>query len=97
MHPVDMKCGAQATQEIKRKLTPFVTDCGASATNEKAPTDVMPPSRMRGLALPEPLTLERFVAPQQLSDPKLNKNRYHTQTRASALRTQHPTAKPSRR
>ena len=79
MHPVDMKCGAQATQEIKRKLYPSVTDCGASATNEEAPTGVMSPSRMRGLALTEPLTLEQFVALimphlDTCPDPKLNKN-----------------------
>ena len=40
--------------------------CGASATQEPIPNGtpkgVMPSERMRGLALPEPLSLERFVA-----------------------------------
>ena len=55
-------CGAQATQETKRKLNPFVENCGASATQKNAPKGIMPPPRMHGLASPKPLSLDRFVA-----------------------------------
>ena len=77
-------CGAQATQETKRKLNPFVESCGASATEMNAPKGIMPPPRMHGLALPEPLTLDKFVAlimsrSGASRNPNLNKTRLHPQ------------------
>ena len=77
--------GAQATREIKHKLNPFVEECGASATQETAPKGIMPSERMHGLALPKPLTLERFVAlimspPGAIQSSNFNKTNIHPTT-----------------
>ena len=61
-YPKVEDCGAQATQQTKRKLNPFVDKCEASATQKTAPKGVMPSKRMRGLTLDKPLSLEQFVA-----------------------------------
>ena len=41
--------GAQATQETKHKLNPFVEKLEASATRKIAPKGIMPSEQMRGL------------------------------------------------
>ena len=74
--------GAQATREIKRKLNPFVVDCEASATQETMPKGVMASERMRGLALPKPLSLKQCVAlltspPGFIQDPLFHKTDTH--------------------
>ena len=79
----------QRTRETKRKLNPFVEDCDASATPETASKGILPPNRMRGLALPKPLSFDRFAAlimPRSgvSRSPNLNKTRlYPQQTRVN--------------
>ena len=74
--------GAHATREMKRKLNPFLEKCEAAATQKPAPKGVMPSELMHGLALPKPLSLERFVAlimspPDLVRDPNFNKTDIH--------------------
>ena len=49
--PFGEDCGAQATQEMKRKLNPFATNGNAPAITETIPKGI----------LPKPLSLDRFV------------------------------------
>ena len=89
IHPEVGSCGAQATQDTKRKLNPFVEDCEASATRKNASTGIMPLNRMHGLVLPEPLSLDKFAAlimsPLGASrSSNINKKRFHPeQTRVN--------------
>ena len=74
--------GAQATQEMNRKLNPFLEGCEASATQETVSKGATPSERIQGLALPQPLSLERFVAlimspPGAIQDLKFNKTDIH--------------------
>ena len=69
-YPKVEDCGAQATQQTKRKLNPFVEECEASATQKIVSKGVMPPERTRGLTLAKPLSLEQFVA-LMMSPPNL--------------------------
>ena len=78
--------GAQATRETKRKLNPFLRkeECEreASASRKMLSKGIMPWERMRGLALPKPLTLEQCVTllmspPGVIQDPIFYKTDTH--------------------
>ena len=79
---------ALRTRETKRKLNPFVEECKASVTQETASKGIMPSERMHGLALPKPLSLERFVPfimspPDLVRDPNFNKTDIHLTSMSS--------------